>query len=227
MSCNSLGMEFNLIPAGEFRMGADDKEANVDEQPVHRVRITRPFYLGKYPVTQVQWEAVMETNPSRFTGNLNRPVESVSWHDAQEFLRRLSEKEGKLYRLPTEAEWEYAARAGTTTVYCFGDEVKRLREYAWYGENSGGKTHPVGQLEANAWGLHDVPGNVWEWVQDWYAENYYQQSAVIDPLGPEEGQSKVLRGGSWGDGAGVVRVATRTRYVPGHRRGYIGFRCAP
>jgi formylglycine-generating enzyme required for sulfatase activity len=223
---NSIGMEFILIPAGEFRMGADDKEGFEDERPVHRVRITRPFYLGKYPVTQGQWEAVMKTNPSEFTGNPNRPVENVSWHDAQEFLQKLNEKEGKQYRLPTEAEWEYAARAGTTTAYCFGDEVKRLREYAWYGENSGQKTHPVGQLEANAWGLHDMHGNVWEWVQDWYNANYYQQSALIDPQGPEEGGSKVLRGGSWSHRAGGVRVALRSGYEPGFRYDYLGFRCA-
>jgi hypothetical protein len=149
---NSIGMKFVLIPAGEFRMGADDKGAYDDERPVHRVRISRPFYLGKYPVTQGQWESVMQSNPSSFKGDPNRPVENVSWEDTQEFLKRLSEKDGKPYRLPTEAEWEYAARAGTTTAYCFGDDVRQLREYGWYSENSGEKTHPVGQLDANAWG---------------------------------------------------------------------------
>jgi len=223
---NSIGMEFILIPAGEFRMGADDKEGFEDERPVHRVRITRPFYLGKYPVTQGQWEAVMETNPSHFTGNPNRPVENVAWHDAQEFLRRLSEKEGKPYRLPTEAEWEYAARAGSNTTYCFGDDVKLLREYAWYADNSGNETHPVGQLDANAWGLHDIHGNVWEWVQDWYAANYYQQSAVINPSGPDSSEYKVSRGGSWRNGARSVRVAARNWLEPGSRSDGIGFRCA-
>ncbi|MGE0823446.1 MAG: SUMF1/EgtB/PvdO family nonheme iron enzyme [Candidatus Binatia bacterium] len=223
---NRIGMEFLLIPAGEFRMGTDSKEGSDDERPVHRVRITRPFYLGKYPVTQGQWEAVMGTNSSAFPGDPNRPVECVSWNDAQEFLQRLSEKEEKSYRLPTEAEWEYAARAGSNAIYCFGDDVKLLREYAWYAENSGGKTHRVGQLDANVWELHDMHGNVWEWVQDWYAVNYYQQSAVIDPQGPEEGQSKVVRGGSWRSEARDVRVARRGRPVPGDRSGLIGFRCA-
>lgn len=221
---NSVGMEFILIPAGEFRMGAEDGPA--DEKPVHRVRISRPFYLAKYPTTQAQWEAVMGNNPSRFKGDPNRPVENVSWDDAQEFLRRLSEKEGKAYRLPTEAEWEYAARAGTTTAYCFGDDAKLLREYGWYDENSGGTTRPVGQLDANAWRLHDMHGNVWEWVQDWYAENYYQQSPVIDPQGPENGTYRVLRGGSWRDVAGVLRVSNRYRCDPGYRRVHSGFRCA-
>lgn len=221
---NSLGMEFILIPAGEFRMGAENGAA--DEKPVHRVRLTRPFYLAKYPTTQAQWEAVMGNNPSLFKGDPNRPVENVSWDDAQEFLRRLGEKDGKPCRLPTEAEWEYAARAGTTTAYCFGDDPKLLREYGWYDENAGGRACAVGQLEANAWGLHDVHGNVWEWVQDWYADNYYQQSDLIDPKGPEEGQYRVVRGGSWGYVAGGLRVSFRLRYDPGLRYVYLGFRCA-
>jgi formylglycine-generating enzyme required for sulfatase activity len=169
---------------------------------------------------------MMGNNPSHFKGDPNRPVETVSWDDAQEFLRRLSEKEGKAYRLPTEAEWEYAARAGTTTAYCFGDDVSLLREYGWYTENSGGRTRAVGQLEANAWGLHDMHGNVWEWVQDRYAADYYQQSGIIDPKGPEEGEYRVLRGGSWGIVAGSLRVSTRHWLDPGHRSVFIGFRCA-
>ena len=173
-------------------------------------------------MTQEQWQAVMGTNPSRFPGDPKRPVESVSWNDAQEFLRQLSEKEGKLYRLPTEAEWEYAARAGSKATYCFGDDAKLLREYAWYGENSGNRTHPVGQLKPNAWGLYDMHGNVWEWVQDWYTADYYQQSAFIDLQGPEERGYRVLRGGSWVDEAGNVRVAYRRRYGPS----FIGVRCA-
>jgi formylglycine-generating enzyme required for sulfatase activity len=222
--CNSIGMEFILIHAGEFRMGASDGAD--DEKPVHRVRITRPFYLAKYPTTQAQWEAVIESNPSRFPGDPNRPVETVSWDDAQNFLQRLSAKEGKSYRLPTEAEWEYAARAGTTTAYCFGDDVSLLREYGWYTENSGGRTRAVGQLEANVWGLHDMHGNVWEWVQDWYADNYYQQSGIIDPKGAEEGKYRVVRGGSWRDDARYLRVSARGRNEPGYRLDTLGFRCA-
>lgn len=205
-------------------MGAEDGDD--DEKPVHRVRLTRPFYLAKYPTTQAQWEAVVGNNPSKFKGDPNRPVETVSWDDAQEFLRRLGEKDGKPYRLPTEAEWEYAARAGTTTAYCFGDDPKLLREYGWYDENSGGRARAVGQLEANAWGLHDVHGNVWEWVQDWYADNYYQQSGLIDPKGPEEGQYRVVRGGSWNDDALDLRVSVRRWVDPGYRFVSIGFRCA-
>jgi formylglycine-generating enzyme required for sulfatase activity len=222
---NSIGMELVLIPAGEFRMGAEDGDS--DEKPVHSVRISRPFYLGKYPVTQAQWEAVMRKNPSRFTGDASRPVENVSWTDVQEFLRRLSEKEGgKPYRLPSEAEWEYGARAGAATAYCFGDKSSQLGEYAWYGENAGGTTHPVGQLKPNAWGLYDVHGNVWEWVHDWYDAAYYQRSPVEDPRGPEEGQGKVVRGGSWVNGPGDGRVSFRRWVDPGYRYDDIGFRCA-
>ena len=222
---NSIGMELVLIPAGEFRMGAENGHDN--EKPVHLVRLSHPFYMGKYPVTQGQWEAVMGTNPSHFTDDPSLPVESVSWHDVQEFLRRLSEKEGgKPYRLPTEAEWEYAARAGTATAYCFGDNSGQLQEYAWYGENSGNRTHPVGQLKPNAWGLYDVHGNVWEWIQDWYDATYYQRSPAEDPGGSEGGQYRVVRGGSWRPGPRDVRVSNRGGNVPGFRGANFGFRCA-
>ncbi len=222
---NSIGMELVLIPAGEFRMGAED--GNDDEKPVHLVRISRPFYLGKYAVTQAQWEAVMGENRSHFTGDPSRPVERVSWTDVQEFLRRLGEKDGgKPYRLPTEAEWEYAARAGAATSYCFGKESSQLGEYAWYEENTGGTTHPVGKLKPNAWGLYDVHGNVWEWVQDWYDAAYYQRSPVEDPRGPEQGQYRVVRGGSWSNEPWDGRVSVRGGGGPGDRGGVIGFRCA-
>jgi len=171
----------------------------------------------------------MGNNPSRFTGDLNQPVEQVSWEDVQEFLRKLNEREkGKPYRLPTEAEWEYAARAGATTAYCFGDDTERLREYAWYDKNSGGTTHPVGQLKPNAWGLYDMHGNVWEWVQDWFAASYYSQqpNPDRDPQGPGSGEYRVLRGGSWLYEAGHVRVAARHWREPGNRLVVIGFRCA-
>ena len=152
-------------------MGSD--KGNDDEKPMHEVRISKPFYLGKYEVTQGQWQAVMGNNPSRFKGDPNRPVEQVAWEDVQAFMRKLNAIEGgTTYRLPTEAEWEYAARAGTTTAYSFGDDPRLLGEYAWYSENAKGKTHPVGQKKSNAWGLHDMHGNVWEWVQDWYSKPY-------------------------------------------------------
>lgn len=220
---NSIGMEFMLIPDGEFLMGAEDGEEN--EKPVHRVRITKPFYLGKYPVTQEQWQMVMGNNPSHFTGNLIRPVENVSWNDAQKFLQQLSAREeGMSYRLPTEAEWEYAARAGATTAYCFGDDPKLLGQYAWYDENSGNTTHPVGQLKPNGWGLYDVHGNVWEWVQDWYDVAYYQSSPADDPLGPQQGQMRMLRGGAYWDDQWFARCAFRRRNEPHHRDDYIGVR---
>jgi formylglycine-generating enzyme required for sulfatase activity len=197
---NSIGMEFVLIPAGSFTMGADKnfEDADDDETPPHRVTISKPFYLGKYEVTQTQWEAVMRDNPSRFKGP-NNPVEQVSWKDAQVFIKRLNEKEGHdRYRLPSEAEWEYTARAGTTGPYSFGDNAGLLGRYAWYIKNSGDKTHPVGQKKPNAWGLHDMYGNVWEWVQDWYGESYYRSSPSMDPAGPSSGSGRVVRGA--GDG---------------------------
>ena len=158
------GMEFVWVPPGEFRMGSTSSEADANEQPVTQVRISRGFWLGKYEVTQEEWQAVMGSNPSRFAGCGNCPVERVSWDDAQQFIQGLNAREGPaVYRLPTEAEWEYAARAGTT-----GDRYGNLDAIAWYGQNSGGRTHPVGGKPPNAWGLHDMLGSVWEWVHDWY-----------------------------------------------------------
>lgn len=220
---NSLGMEFILIPAGEFSMGSEDGYDN--EKPVHLVRITKPFYLGTYQVTQEQWQAVMGNNPSHFTGDPNRPVDTVSWHDAQRFLQRLNERDvEKTYRLPTEAEWEYAARAGSTGAYCFGDDVRLLKEYAWYGD-AGGTTHPVGQLKPNAWGLYDMHGNVWEWCHD--GLRTYTSASVSDPLGPTTKDAhRVLRGGGWVVDARYVRSALRFASVPGDRGDDVGFRCA-
>jgi formylglycine-generating enzyme required for sulfatase activity len=218
---NSLDMPFVLIPAGEFLMGSADGDD--DEHPVHTVRISQPFYLGQYAVTQTQWQAVMGSNPSQFTGDLNRPVESVSWEDAQEFIRRLHAREdGATYRLPTEAEWEYAARAGSTTAYSFGDDPRQLSEYAWYSENSGGQTHPVGQLKPSAWGLYDMHGNVWEWVQDWYGP--YTAAAVVDPAGPPSGSARVIRGGGWDYDTSYCRSAYRNDATPGYRIDSLGFR---
>ncbi|NQT39791.1 MAG: formylglycine-generating enzyme family protein, partial [Planctomycetes bacterium] len=157
-------LDLVLIPAGSFLMG-DDRA-----KPVHKVRITKPFYLGKYEVTQEQWEAVMGSNPSNFKGAKN-PVEQVSWDNCQQFLVKLNAKsggQGGKFVLPTEAQWEYACRAGSTGKFCFGDDEKQLGEYAWYGENSGSKTHPVGEKKPNTFGLHDMHGNVWEWCHDWY-----------------------------------------------------------
>jgi formylglycine-generating enzyme required for sulfatase activity len=194
-------MEFVLIPAGRFMMG-DDKEYSA--KPAHRVTITQPFYLGKYEVTQEQWEAVMGNNPSRFKGPKN-PVEMVSWQGCQDFMAKLNEKSwagGARFSLPTEAQWEYACRAGTTTQWSFGDDRGKLGDYAWWGGNAAETTHPVGQKKPNAWGLYDMHGNVFEWCADWYRR--YEPGDQTDPVGPDSGDngdlptgSHVLRGGSW------------------------------
>ena len=223
---NSVGIEMVLIPAGSFKMGRDPnfEDGSGDETPQHSVKISRPFYMGKTEVTQEQWVRVMGTNPSVFKGRTN-PVENVSWEDVQTFIARLNEKEGtKAYRLPTEAEWEYAARAGGTGKYCFGDDEGELGAYAWYDDNSGEKTHPVGQLKANTWGLYDVHGNVWEWTQDWYSDSYYASSPGTDPVGPTSGSDRVWRGGSWDDSAYRARAASRSSNTPGVRSYYLGFR---
>ena len=185
------GMEFVWIPAGEFRMGSTSSEANSDERPVTQVRISQGFWLGKYEVTQDEWQTVMGSNPSEFAGCGNCPVEQVSWDDARQFMQRLNAREGRdVYRLPTEAEWEYAARAGTT-----GDRYGSVDAIAWYGPNSGGRTQPVGGKTPNAWGLHDMLGNVWEWAHDWYGD--YSGGVVTDPTGPGSGSGRVYRGGGW------------------------------
>jgi len=222
---NTIGMEFVLIPAGEFLMGS--KNGFDNEKPVRRVQISEPFYLGKYPVTQEQWLKVMDYSPSHFKGDLNRPMESVSWNQVQEFLRKLMEQEkGKTYRLPTEAEWEYSCRAGSTGEYCFGNDEINLKEYAWYGEGEKGTTHPVGQLKPNVWGLYDMHGNVWEWVQDWYSEDYYKQRPPLelDPQGPQKGEARVLRGGSCWHDLRYACCAARLWHDPDFRSVTIGFR---
>ncbi|GHT84971.1 hypothetical protein AGMMS49960_02070 [Betaproteobacteria bacterium] len=225
---NSIGTEFILIPAGSFIMGADenDKDADDDETPQHRVSINQTFYLGKYPVTQGEWEAVMGSNPSKFKGRSN-PVEQVSWNDVQTFIQRLNTKEGtNKYRLPTEAEWEYAARAGTKSTYSLGDDKGELGVYAWYDGNSGDQTHPVGQKKPNPWGLYDMHGNVYEWVNDWYDVSYYSRSPSTDPAGPSSGQYRVLRGGSWYSLDWLLRSAFRGNNSPELRFLNVGFRLA-
>ncbi len=222
---NSIGMEFVLIPVGEFDMGSPSNEAGRwnAEGPVHRVKISNAFYMGKYEVTQKQWRDVMGTNPSNFKGD-NLPVEYVSWNEVQEFIKKLNEKEGaNKYRLPSEAEWEYAARAGTTTRYSFGDDESKLSDYAWYTDNSGSKTHEVGTKKPNPWGLYDVHGNVWEWVQDkWYGN--YNGAPTDGSVWEGDGSVRVVRGGGWDGGAGDCRSANRNGNDPASRSNYVGFR---
>ena len=219
---NSLGMEFVRIRSGRFVMGSPEGEAGRSADETQReVTISQDFWMGKYEVTQGEWEAVMGSNLSYFDGCGSRcPVEAVSWEDVQEFIQKLNAREagkGYRYRLPTEAEWEYAARAGTR-----GARYGKLGAIAWYWENSGGTTRPVGRKRPNAWGLHDMLGNVWEWTADWYGD--YAGGAVTDPTGPSTGSARVYRGGSWSTLARYVRSAYRFYYSPGIRGHYIGFR---
>ncbi|MDR1242046.1 MAG: formylglycine-generating enzyme family protein [Deltaproteobacteria bacterium] len=216
---NSIGMEFVLIPAGSFIMGSS---GDSDARP-HKVTISKPFYLGKFEVTQAQWTVLGSRNNSQFKAPSN-PVEKVSWNDIQKFIQRLNQKEGHtLYRLPTEAEWEYAARAGSTSAYYFfGDDAGQLGQYAWYNENSGTMTHPVGQKQPNAWGLYDILGNVQEWVQDYYG--VIPATSVIDPHGPAPGPHRVVRGGNFGTVARSCLVTSRSYLSPDDRYNSKGFR---
>ncbi len=247
---NSIGMKFVLIPPGEFDMGSTDEEVAklleeakatkqtswyIDslpsEAPKHRVRITKPFYLGRCEVTQTEYERVVGSNPSQLKGNPTHPVEMVSWDDASAFCRKLGalpqEQAARAeYRLPTEGEWEHACRAGTTMPWYSGDDVEALEEHAWLKNNAGGKTHPVGQKSPNAWGLYDMHGNVWEWCQDWFGDRYYATSPLDDPPGVSGGSIRVHRGGGWHAVASGGRASCRGRDAPGNRGGSLGFRLA-
>ena len=222
-----VNLELVLIPAGTFLMG--DNRSRDDEKPVHRVNITRPFYLGKYEVTQEQWQVLMgENNASYFKGR-RAPMERISWHDCQAFLERLNataRMPGARFTLPTEAQWEYACRAGSTLRYCFGDDESGLDKYAWYEKNSGKKTHTVGTRSPNAWGLYDMHGNVYEWCQDRHSSKYYLGSPLNDPQGPSSGSHRVFRGGSWFPDVGLCRSAYRDALPPDTRHPAVGFRVA-
>jgi formylglycine-generating enzyme required for sulfatase activity len=225
-----------LIAKGTFLMGSpvSEKKRDQDEE-LHQVSISKDFFLGTFLVTQAQYEKVMGKNPSYFQGDKvkgdssNHPVEQVSWEDAVEFCKKLSElpeekKAGRVYRLPTEAEWEYACRAGSKAAYSRGANSKSLRDYAWFWVEGGNQTHPVGEKKANAWGLYDMHGNVWEWCSDWYGE--YPKGAVSDPTGPKEGSARVDRGGGFRNEAADCRSAIRGRYDPSEGTLEDGFRVA-
>jgi len=233
-----LGLELLPIPAGEFLMGSpEDEEGREDNETQHLVKITRPYWLGKYPVTQEQWEKTMGDNPSRFSGN-DLPVEKVSWEEAIAFCRKLNEREGQAgrlpkgykYSLPTEAEWEYACRAGTTTVFAFGNRLSSHQANfdgeSPYGDAEIGPyletTSPVGNYPPNAWGLCDMHGNVKEYCYDWYGE--YGTGVVTDPIGPSSGESRVTRGGCWYYDGENCRSANRFELNPGLRLDILGFR---
>ncbi|MCD6364809.1 MAG: formylglycine-generating enzyme family protein [Planctomycetes bacterium] len=236
------GIEMIAVPAGEFLMGSVDGPA--DEKPVRRVRVGA-FYMDKYEVTQEAFEAVLGRNPSKWAGS-RKPVERVGWFAAIQYCNARSLADGlepcydletqlcdfsaNGYRLPTEAEWEYACRAGSKTAYSFGRDKTALKNFAWFKANSGSATHPVGLKKPNAWGLHDMHGNVWEWCNDRYDKSYYSQAPASNPTGPAGGDERVLRGGSWASEAARCRSACRNSEEPGFADvcfGYeaYGFRC--
>jgi formylglycine-generating enzyme required for sulfatase activity len=223
----SLGLVVRWIPAGRFTMGSpSSEELRYQDEVEHEVLLSRGVFLAEAECTQGQWVAVMGSNPSNFKGT-DRPVEQVSWEEAEEFCRKLTAKhrqegvlpEGWEWRLPTEAEWEYAARAGTT-----GTRHGELDTIAWHGGNSGNETHAVKGKQSNTWGLYDMFGNVWEWCGDWYGD--YPTGSVTDPSGPSSGSNRVSRGGSWINGAGRTRSAERRGGDPGGRFDFLGFRPA-
>jgi WD40 repeat protein/formylglycine-generating enzyme required for sulfatase activity len=230
---NTIGMKLKLIPSGSFLMGSPDgEEGRRDDEYPHPVTITKAFYMQTTEVTQGQWKEVMGTEP--WKGNSlvkegpNYPATYVSWNDAVAYCKKLSEKEGKAYRLPTEAEWEYACRAGTETRWSFGDDEKELGDYAWYRDNAWDidekYAHQVGLKKPSAFGLYDMHGNVWEWCHDSYGEDYYKQSPENDPAGPASGSSRVWRGGRWDGGTKETRAAHRGWDDPGDRNHRFGFR---
>jgi len=215
-------LEMVLIPAGKFVMGSPKKEkGRYDDEMQHEVTLTKPFYMGKYEVTQEQWEGVTGKNPS-YSKNAKNPVTDVSWDDCQEFIKKLNGITKGKYRLPTESEWEYACRAGTSAVYSFGDKI--TPKDAHYGDSKLGKPIEVGSYKPNAFGLYDMHGNVWEWCEDWKAD--YPKGAVIDPKGPAKGEDRVLRGGSYTREESIARSRNRHGSAPFIRDRSVGFRLA-
>lgn len=216
-------IELVSIKGGCFNMGSEKGDS--DEVPVHQVCVG-DFSLGKYEVTQEQYSMIMESNPSMYKQcGSDCPVDNVSWDNAQEFIKKLNEKSGKNYRLPTEAEWEYAARsAGSKDVWAGTSEEADLEKYAWFNRNSNQSPQKVGQKEANALGLFDMTGNVWEWCQDWYDAVHYKDSIKDNPVGPAKGESRVVRGGAWSEDARGARNAKRDSSSPAHGNDNNGLR---
>ncbi|MCI5145179.1 MAG: hypothetical protein D3923_06515 [Candidatus Electrothrix sp. AR3] len=224
-----MGPEMIILPSGRFRMGDIQGKGSKDERPVHEVELDG-FALGRYPVTFAEYDIFCEATGREKPrdedwGRGLRPVINVSWQDAHDYCVWLSEETGQVYRLPSEAEWEYACRAGSASAYCFGDDAKLLGEYAWYNKNFKKQTHPVGEKKANVWGLHDMHGNVLEWCVDCYDEKFYADSPMRNPLAEKERTHRVVRGGSWYDRAGYCRSAYRERHGPDYRYDDAGFRC--
>ena len=209
------------VTGGSFDIGSNDGVS--DEKPIHRVTLSS-FKIGKYEITQAQWMAVMGNNPSNHQGCDNCPEEHVSWDDIQEFLQKLNSMTGKKYRLPTEAEWEYAARGGNQSQHYTYAGSNNIDEVAWYLSNSGNTSHPVGQKRANELGIYDMSGNVWEWCSDWYGADYYANSTGTNPQGPSNGQYRVDRGGGWGDEPTISRATDRNYGNPENWGYYLGFR---
>jgi len=225
---NISGIKFEMVSVkgGTFRMGATSEQGgsyDSDERPVHEVMLS-DYYIGKFEVTQGVWKAVMGSNPSYFKKGDDYPVEYVSWNEAQEFCTKLSELTGKTYALPTEAQWEYAARGGNKSKGYKYSGSNDIEDVAWYGDNSNSSTHPVGQKQPNELGIYDMSGNVWEWCSDWYSSNYYSNSPSIEPKGPSSGSYRVLRGGGWDGDARHCRVSYRYPYYPIGSYDFYGFR---
>ena len=220
--------EMVVIPAGSFKMGDLSGKGKSNEKPVHEVKIGYSFAVGKYEVTQAEWEAVMGKNPSKFKG-ARKPVEMVSWEDAKSFIKKLSEQTGKEYRLLSESEWEYMARAGSTTKYPWGDKIDSSKAKYESKDGSEESTVPVGSYSANAFGVHDTAGNVWEWVEDCQHKTYKDAptdgSAWLSASGGDC-EVRVLRGGAWGNGPGYLRSALRLRYYATRQGSSFGFRIA-
>ena len=220
---DGISIDMVRVEAGTFTMGAtpEMKKPDKDEKPAHQVTLTNDYYIGKYEVTQALWQAVMDNNPSYFKGD-NLPVECVSWYDCQEFINKLNRITGKTFRLPTEAEWEYATRGGNKNRGYQYSGSSNLSDVAWYEDNSGGKTHAVGSKQANELGIYNMSGNVWEWCQDWYGK--YSIYSQTDPAGAASGPYRVYRGGSWYDAAGGCRSSYRINSTPGNRSFNLGLR---